>query len=133
MTGEVFDVLRRNSILGRGIDHAAWDDAAFLAGVARSGAPGGLLHHLFGVRAAGLFGDLSPETSGAFLSGLVIGHEIRAAEPDDTVHLVGDEDLVRLYCRALVALGYRAQAVAAQATACGLFLIADSLRHGAGR
>lgn len=130
MTGEVFDVLRRHSILGRGIEHAAWDDAAFLEGVARSGARGGLLHHLFGVRAAGLFGDLAPETAGAFLSGLVIGHEIRSAEPDGTVHLVGEDDLVRLYGRALAQLGHRGEAVAAHAAACGLFLIADSLARG---
>lgn len=132
MTGEVFDVLRRHSILGRGIEHAAWDDKAFLAGIARSGAQGGLLHHLFGVRAAGLFGDMAPEAAGAFLSGLVIGHEIRTIEPTDTVYLVGEEELVRLYRLALGALGYRGEAVAAHAAACGLFLIADSLARGAG-
>src|SRR3546814_20661920 len=60
-------------------DLAAWDDGAFLAGVDRSAAAGGLLHHLFGVRAAGLLGDLDPATAGAFLSGMVIGHELRAA------------------------------------------------------
>lgn len=130
MTGEVFDVLRRHSILGRGIEHAAWDDQAFLAGVARSGAEGGLLHHLFGVRAAGLFGDLTPETSGAFLSGLVIGHEIRAVGPTDTVYLIGEEELVRLYRLALKALGSTSEAVAAHAAACGLFLIASSLAKG---
>ncbi|WP_281683936.1 2-dehydro-3-deoxygalactonokinase [Thalassobaculum salexigens] len=133
MTGEVFDVLRRHSILGRGIEHAAWDDAAFRKGVARSGAAGGLLHHLFGVRAAGLFGDLAPEAAGAFLSGLVIGHEIRAAEPTGTVYLVGEEELVRLYRGALETLGHRGEAVAAHAAACGLFLIADSLAREAGR
>ncbi|WPZ36238.1 2-dehydro-3-deoxygalactonokinase [Thalassobaculum sp. OXR-137] len=130
MTGEVFDVLRRHSILGRGIEHAAWDDDAFLAGVERSGAEGGLLHHLFGVRAAGLFGDLTPERSGAFLSGLVIGHEIRAAAPVGPVHLIGEEELVRLYIAGLKALGHHGEPVAAQAAACGLFLIADSLRKG---
>lgn len=133
MTGEVFDVLRRHSILGRGIEHAAWDDAAFLSGVARSGAEGGLLHHLFGVRAAGLFGDLSPDAAGAFLSGLVIGHEIRAAAPRGTVHLIGDEQLVDLYCRALEALRFEAVPGPRQAAACGLFRIAAGLRTGADR
>ena len=130
MTGEVFDVLRRHSILGRGIEHAAWDDAAFLAGVARSGAQGGFLHHLFGVRASGLFGELSPDTAGALLSGLVIGHEIRAAHPADTVHLVGEDELVELYRRALEALGHEAVAVAHMAAACGLALIATRLDRG---
>src|SRR3546814_8052485 len=64
MTGEAFEALRRHTILGRTIDHAAWDDGAFLAGVDRSAAAGGLLHHLFGVRAAGLLGDLDPAKNG---------------------------------------------------------------------
>lgn len=133
MTGEVFDVLRRHSILGRGIEHTAWDDEAFLAGVTRSEAEGGLLHHLFGVRAAGLFGDLTPETSGAFLSGLVIGHEIRSAAPTETVYLIGEEELVRLYRQALETLGHKTELVAAHAAACGLFLVASSLAEGASR
>ncbi|MCR9070736.1 MAG: 2-dehydro-3-deoxygalactonokinase [Alphaproteobacteria bacterium] len=131
MTGEVFDVIRRHSILGKGIEHAAWDDAAFLAGVARSGEEGGLLHHLFGVRAAGLFGELVPDSAGAFLSGLVIGHEIREAAPGEIVHLIGDEQLVDLYLRALEALGHEAVAAPRQAAACGLFLIAAGLCGGA--
>ncbi len=131
MTGEVFDVLRRHSILGRTIEHAAWDDAAFRDGVARSEAGGGLLHHLFGVRAAGLMGDLSPETAGAFLSGLVIGHEVRSAEPPGLVHLIGDDALTSLYGRALEAIGVAARVVDAQAAAQGLWRIARYLQTGA--
>ncbi len=127
MTGEVFDTLRRNTILGHSIEHAAWDDGAFLDGVARSGAPGGLLHHLFGVRAAGLMGDLPPDSAGAFLSGLVIGHEIRAAAPRGTVHLIGEEGLVALYRRALDTVGHASAAVPDGASARGLSLIARSL------
>src|SRR3546814_4739221 len=83
-------------------DLAAWDDGAFLAGVDRSAAAGGLLHHLFGVRAAGLLGDLDPATAGAFLSGLVIGHELRAATGTgerDAVFLIGEAALARLYAQ----------------------------------
>lgn len=127
MTGEVFDVLRRHSILGRTIDHAAWDDGAFLQGVARSGQTGGLLHHLFGVRAAGLMGDLTPDTSGAFLSGLIIGHEARTAAPVGTVHLIGEPALVDLYQRALSAVGHHGEAVEPGAAARGLHLLARSL------
>jgi len=128
MTGEVFDTVRRHTILGRAIEHAAWDDEAFRDGVARSGATGGLLHHLFGVRAAGLMGDLTPETAGAFLSGLVIGHEIRAAGPSGEVHLIGEEDIVTLYLKALAIVGSRGRAVPPGAAARGLHLIAARLR-----
>ena len=54
---------------------------------------GGLLHHLFGTRALGLMGDLPAAGTASYLSGLLIGHELRAvlaegapvcaAEPDD--------------------------------------------------
>src|SRR3546814_20040427 len=99
MTGEAFEALRRHTILGRTIDHAAWDDGAFLAGVARSAAAGGLLHHLFGVRAAGLLGDLDPPTAAAFPSGLVCGPALRAAtgtRERDSVFPIGCAALVLL-------------------------------------
>jgi 2-dehydro-3-deoxygalactonokinase len=129
MTGEVFDVLRRHSILGRTIDHAAWDAGTFRRGVTRSGEGGGLLNHLFGVRAAGLMGDLTPETSGAFLSGLVIGHEIRAVAPVGTVRLIGEDGLCVLYADAIGAIGGEAEIVAPGAAARGLHLIAARLKE----
>ena len=134
MTGEMFDVLRRHSILGRTIEHAAWDDAGFLAGVARSGQSGGFLHHAFGVRASGLFGELPPERAGAFLSGLVIGTEIRAAGPSPEeadqapIVLIGDQGLVSLYQSALHHLGLATELADRHATAQGLWLLAGPLR-----
>lgn len=135
LTGEAFEALRRHTILGRTIEHAAWDDAAFLAGVDRSGATGGLLHHLFGVRAAGLFGELPPASSGAFLSGLLIGHELRAetgTRGRDPVFLIGEAGLVRLYAEALRRLGVEAREGPADAAARGLHRLAAHLRE-AGR
>lgn len=130
MTGEVFDVLRRHSILGTMIEHAAWDQDAFQRGVARAAQTdaGGLLHQLFGVRAAGLFGELSPETSGAFLSGLVIGYELRAAlasHPGGPVRLIGDEGLVPLYRQALAGFGIEAVDGPMDAAARGLAVLAS--------
>ena len=58
LTGEVFAVLKAHSILGRMMEAGETDLASFDAGVQRSRTAGGLLHHLFGVRALGLFGDL---------------------------------------------------------------------------
>ena len=130
MTGEVFDVMRRHSILGRMIEHSAWDDRAFRDGVARSGADGGLLHHLFGVRATGLTGGLTPETAGAFLSGLVIGHEVRSAAPQGAVHLVGDPTLTRLYAEAMRSLDCEARVVDVDAAARGLARIARAVSTG---
>ncbi|NQW12434.1 MAG: 2-dehydro-3-deoxygalactonokinase [Alphaproteobacteria bacterium] len=134
MTGEVFDVLRRHTILGTTIEHAAWDQAAFGDGVARAAEAegGGLLHQLFGVRASGLFGELSPETSGAFLSGLIIGHELRAAlagHRGGPVHLIGEEGLVRLYRAALAHFKIEAIEGPSDAAARGLGVLTAYLRE----
>lgn len=130
MTGEAFEALRRHTILGKTIDHAAWDDTAFLSGVDRSGDSGGVLHHLFGVRASGLFGELEPTTAGAFLSGLVIGHELRAAtggHDGSTVYLIGEEGLTALYARALDRLGVATRNGPSDAAARGLHRLARHL------
>ncbi len=130
MTGEVFDVMRRHSILGRMIEHSAWDKDAFADGVRRARTPGGLLSHLFGVRASGLFGELNDLTAGAFLSGLLIGHEITAA-PDGgigRVALIGDRRLTGLYADALALFGTDAHLVEGEPAARGLAIVSKSLR-----
>ena len=58
LTGEAFAALRQHTILGRLMVDGPEDALAFRQGVARSGEAGGLLHHLFGVRALGLMGAL---------------------------------------------------------------------------
>jgi 2-dehydro-3-deoxygalactonokinase len=128
-TGECFDALRKHTILGRMIDHAAWDDAAFLAGLDRAADGGGLLHHLFGVRAAGLFGELSDTAAGAFLSGLTIGHELNAALADapDPLLLVGSAELTALYATALAHRGRAARSLEPDVAARGLYLLACSI------
>jgi 2-dehydro-3-deoxygalactonokinase len=107
LSGEAFAALRGHTILGRMMQDGAIDPAGFDRGVARSGDPGHLLHHLFGVRALGLFGKLSEAASASYLSGLLIGHEVRAALPAGgaTVHLIGAGALCGLYGRALAACG----------------------------
>ncbi len=122
LTGEAFAALRGHTILGRLMrDDAPEDPDGFEAGVRRSAEAGGLLHHLFGVRALGLF-DRLPETAAAsYLSGLLIGHELREALPaGDTVHLVGSAPLCALYARAVALCGGRAVVPSGEAAAAGL-------------
>src|SRR6476660_4401847 len=73
MTGEAFGALRGHTILGRMMR------VPFDAGVRRSGDPGGLLHHIFGARALVLAGRLAETDAAAYLSGILIGHEVGAA------------------------------------------------------
>jgi 2-dehydro-3-deoxygalactonokinase len=100
MTGEAFAALRGHTILGRMMRDGPLDGAPFDAGIERSGQAGGLLHHLFGVRALGLADRLKDQEAPAYLSGILIGHEIRAAlEQSDgaVIQVVGAPDLTALY------------------------------------
>ena len=130
MTGEVFAALRSHTILGRMMtdgpppDSDEYDDA-FIRGVSRANTAGGLLHHLFGVRTLGLFGELGEGASAAYLSGLLIGSEIAAIDPHGPVNLIGDPALCRLYALALSARGIGVAALAPDMAATGLNLIAE--------
>ncbi|MCW3474245.1 2-dehydro-3-deoxygalactonokinase [Limobrevibacterium gyesilva] len=127
LSGEAFAALRSGTILGRMMQDGPTDPAAFDRGVARSGDYGHLLHHLFGVRTLGLFGRLSEHESASYLSGLLIGHEVRAARPQGlTVHLIGAAPLCALYARAIAACGGEAVLQDEDAAARGLSLIARS-------
>jgi 2-dehydro-3-deoxygalactonokinase len=123
MTGEAFAVLRRHSILGRLMpDEMDESDGWFEAGLRRAGEGGGLLHHLFGVRSRGLFGEVPEAGLAPYLSGILIGHEIAAlAPPSGVVHLIGAIRLVALYERALRVGGRVSRVLDPDAVAGGLF------------
>jgi 2-dehydro-3-deoxygalactonokinase len=129
MTGEIYSALRRCTILERMMSrNDAIDPAAFGDGVARSADSGGLLHHLFGVRTLGLMGRLSEDVSASYLSGLLIGHEVRAAMPRGSrVHLVGAAMLCTLYAQAIEVCGGTAKVEDEDAAAFGLAAIGRRL------
>ncbi len=106
MTGEVFALLRRHSILAPLLEgEAEAADADFAAGVDAS-AGGDALGQLFGLRAAALLGH--PRVSAAsYASGVLIGAEVRAAltrfgtSGDGAPFLIGRPDLCALYAAVL--------------------------------
>jgi 2-dehydro-3-deoxygalactonokinase len=125
-SGEAFAALRGHTILGRMMREGPTDLAAFDRGVARAGDPGHLLHHLFGVRTLGLFGELEESEAASYLSGLLIGHEVRAALPGavaSAVHLIGSAPLCDLYARAIASCGASAVRHGEDAAARGLALL----------
>lgn len=83
MTGEMYGLLRRHSMIGR--PAAEPDDAeGFAPGLASAerdaaGDRAGLLHLLFGARAATVAGRLDPHRLGPFISGLLTAEEVRGA------------------------------------------------------
>ncbi|CAM3376869.1 2-dehydro-3-deoxygalactonokinase [Paracidovorax anthurii] len=138
MTGEVFAALRGHTILGKTMQAPAEpDDAAFVRGleVARgSEADLGLLSHIFSTRTLGLTGVLAAGAQADYLSGILIGHEIaslaRLQQPPGAAPcrlvLCGEPDLCRRYALALRTHGFAPPAIAAQATATGLWQIAQA-------
>ena len=128
MTGEAFAVLKAHSILGRMMKEGPADRSAFADGVRRSADGGGMLHHLFGVRSRGLFGELPDSASASYLSGLLIGHEIHAAEADGRpVHLLCTAQLADVYGQALDILGLESRTLDPDAVTLGLFRLASRL------
>ena len=121
LSGEMFAALRSGTILGRMMTEGPMAEDAFDRGVARSGEPGHLLHHVFGVRTLGLMHRLEDADSASYLSGLLIGHEVRAALPTGRlVHLVGAPSLCGLYARVIEACSGSAVVEDSEAASRGL-------------
>lgn len=111
MTGELFALLRDHALIGSAMTGEAKPDAAFLDGVARA-AEGDLLVALFGSRPATLLGLRAEAEIASYVSGLLVGSDVRAqARAGDTVHVLADEKLGALYACALEAIGAQAVAV----------------------
>ena len=139
MTGEFYALLRRHSILARTLPaedaelHDALsidlNDDAFDAGVALALRGGSLLHTAFSVRSLALFKRLEPSQAPSYLSGLVIGEELRSRSlaRGAKVVIVGDAGLTDRYARALAQSGAVTQCLGAQATWRGLHEIATRL------
>jgi 2-dehydro-3-deoxygalactonokinase len=132
MTGEFYALLRRHSILARTLpaDDGAFHGAAFDAGVTHAMRSPGLLQSAFSARSLALFDRMPQAQQPSYLSGLVIGEELRECplRADAHVTLVGTPVLTLRYERALAALGVRAGTVAAQAGWRGLHDIARTIR-----
>ena len=139
MTGECFSVLKQHSILGRTLstphpEPAPADDgdeSFFDQGVALALSGASLLHTLFSVRTLALMDRLSPAQGLAYLSGLLIGEELRAQS-----HLltgppvvVANLALQKRYQRALALRGLSCQTLGDEATWQGLQHLARQWSH----
>ncbi|MBP8139470.1 MAG: 2-dehydro-3-deoxygalactonokinase [Burkholderiales bacterium] len=134
MTGELHEALVRHTILGRLADGAPGADvaAAFDRGVERGLGAGGFTHDVFGARTLALAGELAPGDVTEWLSGLLVGREIRdtrrwaeqAGDDATRVLVVASEVLAARYLRAFERAGIEAVKGPADAAATGLFRIA---------
>jgi len=81
MTGELFAVLRTHSVLGRLMTSTGeFAEHAFTAGVdaARDDGHLGMSHQVFAARSLGVTGRAPASDLSDYLSGLLVGHELRA-------------------------------------------------------
>lgn len=128
MTGELFDVLAKHSILGRLMTGETASEDGFRRGLdATREGDAGLSGALFSVRTLGLFGDVPAEALRDYLSGLLIGHELREALarfPAREVLLIGAPNLARRYETALRSFGVGVRSADENAAMQGLLGIA---------
>jgi len=110
MTGEVFDILTRHSVLRHSTDPASdVDEAAFMDGV-RTVQNTPLLSALFQVRTRQVLQKLDASANTAFLSGLLIGSELSALAKESIPIWVAASDRLRtVYELAAKALGLGSQ------------------------
>ena len=133
MTGEFYALLSQHSILAKTcLPDAPWKKDVFLEGVMQSQKLGGLLHHAFSARSLALFEKLNPAQSSSYISGLLIGEEIKSARSPQTgtnepLFILGNSQLTQRYACALAALEIQAQSLTDEITWSGLWSLAHHL------
>lgn len=130
MTGELYGLLTKHSILGKLMVFGARSPSHFQTGV-RIGleSPEQASHVIFSARTAGLMGTIPPEGLPDYLSGILIGLEIAAAMAAHGsaltgITLLGDEELCSRYESAFELLGITPARAPANATTRGQWMLA---------
>ncbi|MGB1395993.1 MAG: 2-dehydro-3-deoxygalactonokinase [Candidatus Puniceispirillaceae bacterium] len=137
MTGEIFDLMSRHSILcpliDPATDNAEPDPQGFTQGLKLAAGELGMLHHLFAVRAGILTGKFAAGSASSILSGLSIGSEIKhiaeiARAQKRPVYLNAAGVMANLYQSALTHFDVPHQLIDAEEASCaGLYEIARHL------
>jgi 2-dehydro-3-deoxygalactonokinase len=131
MTGEFYALLRQHSILARTLppNDEAMDQGAFDQGVALALGGASLLQTAFSVRTLSLFERMPAAALASYLSGLVIGEEIRSQQLAANAHviLIGSDALTQRYGRALAQRAVSVACVGAEATWRGLWALAQTI------
>jgi 2-dehydro-3-deoxygalactonokinase len=105
MTGEFFALLTGHSVL-RLLAEEPEDQGGFAKGLAASARTGGLTHQAFAARAQVLMGALSGREVRPYISGLLIGNELRdVSDNTNRAIVVADGGIADNYREAMAALG----------------------------
>lgn len=132
MTGEVYAALKDHTILGALMKECSTlNDDAFLKGVLmRQKQDISILHQIFASRTLALFDKLENKDIADYLSGLLIGEEIKSAlnqydvNKETIIKIIGRGDLAARYARALDVFGLNHKIINDEVTAMGHYKIA---------
>lgn len=95
MTGELFSVIRDHTIIGRDLPQQNQSHSAFVRGVL-SGQNGGATSQIFKARTGKIFTQIEESEVDDFLSGILIGSELKELDSEST-YLVGNDKLCSRY------------------------------------
>ncbi|OED41787.1 hypothetical protein AB833_08770 [Chromatiales bacterium (ex Bugula neritina AB1)] len=107
-TGELYQILLHNSLIGQLATPNDWLHEHFIAGLELGHKTNRIISELFSCRANVLMKQLPEEGVRSYLSGLLIGAEInegRILQPSSTIKLIGDDMLCDRYQTAIEHLG----------------------------
>ena len=129
LTGELYGLEMRHGILGRTASGADRDDAAFARGLSASADSRGLAVELFAARALVLDGRLDATALRDYVSGVLVGDEVRSvlpryADAGSDVLVCGPAELCRRYGVALAGHGVAARIIGGDVVVRGLWSIA---------
>ncbi len=114
-TGELFALLRNHSILITEQSSFSFNREVFLQGVAAVKELGEaqLVHALFATRAKQVLGEIANEDGLSYLSGLIIGADVKGAltlfTEVSTITIIGEPTLTEHYQLALESFGFTSQ------------------------
>lgn len=107
LSGELFELLRRHSVLARDSGEVDAQNPAFMLGLDFARQKADLLHLLFSVRSRVVTGEMAKSDAASYLSGLVLGKDIATAMAlfafDGPAQLICTPALAALYGKALSA------------------------------
>lgn len=110
-TGELFAILKRNSILIRDDSAISFDKAAFMQGVMAAG-EAQLVHTLFSTRSKQVLGEIANKDGLSYLSGLIAASDVRGALDifgnDAPITIIGEAMLSEQYALVLGHFGIQA-------------------------
>jgi len=110
MSGELFSILCQHSILGKDLPEQQTSELAFVSGVRQSD-KGDLSQLLFSARTQLLFDNVAAEHVHDYISGLIIGQELKHVGSDRKLAIIGGKSLSQRYLLACDMLDFEAEVI----------------------